>query len=762
MAGPHATFPTDSAGNFDDEALTAAQAHRRCRVLLPLPLAGPYDYLAPEDIALAPGDLVRVPLGRRESVGVVWDPSDRDDGKDLPLERLKAVISRIDLPPMTEGQRRFIDWVAAYTLNAPGAVLKMALSSAQALEPPPTRPVYRLALQNALGEPPDGGTKLTPARRRVIAIAEDGMARSAADLAREAAVGTGVVKALAEAGLLERLEMSARADIDAPDPALQGPDLSSAQAEAAKSLRGMVETASFSVALLDGVTGSGKTEVYMEAVAAALAAGHQVLVMLPEIALSVQILERFEKRFGAAPATWHSDMTQAQRRDTWRAVAYGKARVIVGARSALYLPYRDLGLIVVDEEHEQAFKQEDGVAYHARDMAIVRASIEQFPIVLVSATPSLESVFNVRQGRYSELRLPARHGGASLPEIEAVDLRSEKPERIPELGAGWLSPPLRQALAETFARGEQALLFLNRRGYAPLTLCRSCNHRLECPNCTALLVEHRLSERLVCHHCGFALQRPKTCPSCGEADSLMAWGPGVERVAEEAAYLFPEARRSVISSDTIYGPKAAAEFIRRVQEHEVDLLIGTQIVAKGHHFPQLTLVGVVDADLGLSGGDLRGVERTYQLLHQVSGRAGRESKSGRVLIQTHEPDHPVIEALVSGDRDRFFAAEAESRSGLMMPPFGRLAAVILSSADQRALEEAARALARVAPNVEGFRVLGPSTPPLAALRGRHRRRFLVKMPRDQRPQGYLRDWLGRIKLPNRVRLQVDVDPYSFL
>ncbi|MET4807722.1 primosomal protein N' [Limibacillus sp. MBR-115] len=761
MAGQHATFPTDSAGKFDDEALPLAAGSQRCRVLLPLPLAGPYDYLAPEGTALAPGDLVCVPLGRRESVGVVWDPSDQDDGEELPVERLKVVKSRIDLPPMTPDQRRFVDWVAAYTLTAPGAVLKMALSSAQALEPPPTRPVYRLVRPD-IAQPSASEVKLTPARRRVMAIAADGMARSAAELAREAAVGTGVVKGLAAAGLLERLEMPSRIEIDAPDSARQGPVLSQAQGEAAAALRAMVDSKDFSVSLLDGVTGSGKTEVYMEAVAAALAAGRQVLVMLPEIALSVQVLERFEARFGAPPATWHSDMTQAQRRDTWRAVAYGEARVIVGARSALYLPFKELGLIVVDEEHEQAFKQEDGVAYHARDMAVVRASIGRFPAILVSATPSLESVFNVQQGRYAELRLPARHGGASLPDVEAVDLRRDKPERIPELGAGWLSPSLRQALAETLGRGEQALLFLNRRGYAPLTLCRACNHRLECPNCTALLVEHRLSDRLVCHHCGFTLRRPKNCPACGEADSLIAWGPGVERVAEEAAYLFPEARRSVLSSDTIYGPKAAAEFVRRVQEHEIDLLIGTQIVAKGHHFPQLTLVGVVDADLGLSGGDLRGVERTYQLLHQVSGRAGRESKPGRVLIQTHEPDHPVIEALVSGDRDRFFAAEAESRRDLMMPPFGRLAAVILSSGDLQAVEEVARALARAAPKAEGIQILGPSTPPLAALRGRHRRRFLVKTPRDQRPQSYLRDWLGRIKLPNRVRLQVDIDPYSFL
>ncbi|MEJ2016538.1 MAG: primosomal protein N', partial [Limibacillus sp.] len=418
--------------------------------------------------------------------------------------------------------------------------------------------------------------------------------------------------------------------------------------------------------------------------------------------------------------------------------------------------------VVVDEEHEQAFKQEDGVCYHARDMAVVRARIEEAPALLVSATPSLESLVNVQQGRYEALHLPDRHGGASLPAVEVVDLRRDRPKAIQELGGAWLSEPLRAAVTETLARGEQALLFLNRRGYAPLTLCKACNHRLECPSCTALLVEHRLSGRLTCHHCGYQQRRPETCPECGAEDSLIAWGPGVERVAEEARLVFPDARRLILSSDTLHGPRAAEEMLRMIRERDVDLLIGTQIIAKGHHFPALTLVGVVDADLGLSGGDLRGAERTYQLLHQVAGRAGRESRPGRVLLQTHEPQHPVIEALVSGERDRFMEAEAAARRQLRMPPFGRLAAVILSAPDVESVEEAARALARAAPREEGFQLLGPSVPALAAIRGRHRRRFLLKSPRDRLPQGYLCAWLGRVKLANKVRLQVDVDPYSFL
>jgi primosomal protein N' (replication factor Y) (superfamily II helicase) len=463
-----------------------------------------------------------------------------------------------------------------------------------------------------------------------------------------------------------------------------------------------------------------------------------------------------------APALWHSDLTSAQRRATWRAVALGRAPVVVGARSALFLPYPDLGLIVVDEEHESAFKQEDGVTYHARDMAVVRAQLGGIPAVLVSATPSLETLNNVRGGRYRALHLPERHGDAALPSIALVDLRQDRPAKLEGLGPGWLSDTLRKAIGETLAAGEQVLLFLNRRGYAPLTLCRACGHRLQCPNCTAWLVEHRLAGRLQCHHCGYAARLPSSCPDCGAEGSLTACGPGVERLAEEARVLFPQARQATMTSDTLTGPESAAALVQAVQARDIDLLIGTQIVAKGHHFPHLTLVGVVDADLGLYCGDLRAAERTYQLLHQVAGRAGRAEHPGRVLLQTAEPDHPVMEALAAGDRDRFFAAEAAAREGAGLPPFGRLAALVLSGHDARQLDEVCRVLARAAPRVEGVTVLGPAPAPLAVLRGRHRRRFLVKAPRGFRLQPLLRAWLGQAKIPSAIRLQVDVDPYSFL
>ncbi len=508
--------------------------------------------------------------------------------------------------------------------------------------------------------------------------------------------------------------------------------------------------------VLDGVNGAGKTEVYFAAIARALEAGRQVLVLLPEIALSAQWLARFAARFGAEPAQWHSELTRAQRRDTWRAVADGAAHVVVGARSALFLPLPALGLIVVDEEHDASYKQEDGVVYHARDMAVVRARLEGVPVVLASATPSLETVVNVEAGRYRRLLLPDRHGVARLPRIEAVDMRGAA------LPAGrWLSPTLTTALVETLAADEQALLFLNRRGYAPLTLCRACGHRLGCPSCAAWLVEHRRFGRLQCHHCGHAESVPAACPSCGAEGRLAACGPGVERLAEEVAERFPDARQAVMASDTVTGPAAAAELVRRVAAHEVDLLIGTQIVTKGHHFPLLTLVGVVDADLGLGGGDLRAAERTYQALHQAAGRAGRGGRPGRALIQTYMPEHPVMRALSVGDRDSFLAHEADARRALAMPPFGRLAAVIVSATEAIAAEGVARALARCAPRGAGVTVLGPAPAPLSLLRGRYRYRLLLKAPRAARVAPLVRDWLAQVKPLGGVRVQVDIDPYSF-
>lgn len=738
----------------DAEPRAAAQ---RIPVLLPLPLPGALDYLLPDGAgAPEPGSFVRVTLGSRRLIGVVWDG---DPGTDLAAERLKPLIEVLPAPPLRPELRHFIDRVAGYTLAPAGAVLRMAMSVEEALLPPPPRRVCVATPAGlaALAES-DAGLKLTAPRRRVLEALRDGGACPAAEAARRAGCGAAVVRGLLAAGYVAEEQLPA--DRPAPPAAAwqsDGPALSPDQQDAARRLLERTGAGGFSVTVLDGVTGSGKTETYFAAIAEALTAGRQVLVLLPEIALGAQWLGWFRRRFGAVPAQWHSEVTQAARRDTWRAVAAGRARIVVGARSALFLPFAELGLIVADEEHDPSYKQDDGVCYQARDMAVLRASLAQIPIVLVSATPSLETIVNLARGRYERVSLPRRHAEAALPDIALVDMRRERVE-----AARFLSPPLVEAVAQTLAAGEQVLLFLNRRGYAPLTLCRACGHRMQCPSCTAWLVEHRFTGRLQCHHCGHAERVPALCPECLAAGSLVPCGPGVERLGEEVAARFPGARTALMVSDLLSGPRAAADLAEAMVARRYDLLIGTQIVAKGHHFPMLTLVGVVDADLGLTGGDLRAAERTYQLLHQVAGRAGRAERPGRVLIQTYMPEQPVMQALAAGDRDGFLAVEAAARRAAGLPPFGRLAALIVSAGDPDSADFAASALSRAAPQLPGIGVFGPAPAPLALLRGRHRRRLLVKAERGVNLQAVLRDWLGRVRLSGSARLQVDIDPYNFL
>ena len=714
-------------------------------MLLPYPFPGPFDYRVPPELDVKPGDVVLVPLNRREEVGVVWDaPADQS----VPEHKLKRVVGVLDTPPMGEALRRFVDWIAAYTLSPPGEVMAMALRVLSGA----ARPVVRYRRTD-----PPPAVRITPPRQRVLDALARQEPRLAADLLREAGVSSAILRGMVDAGLLAAEIAAPGAPFTRPDPDHEGPALSAQQQDVAAALRDAVAARAFSVTLLDGVTGSGKTEVYLEAVAACLRAGRQALVMLPEIALSSQWIERFQRRFGVAPAVWHSDLPSRVRKITWQAVAEGQASVVVGARSALFLPFPDLGLVVVDEEHEAAFKQQDGVVYHARDMAIVRARFCDAPAVLVSATPSLETVANVEAGRYAHLRLANRHGGASMPAVALVDLRETPPER-----GRFLAPGLVQAVRETLAGGEQAMLFLNRRGYAPLTLCRHCGHRMQCPNCTAWLVEHRTRGQLLCHHCGHTVPIPPECPACGAADSLTPVGPGIERITEEAAAVFPEARRLIMASDTISGPHAAAAAAHAIEQRDVDLIIGTQLVAKGWHFPHLTFVGVVDADLGLAGGELRASERTVQLLHQVAGRAGRAEARGRVMLQTFIPDHPVMQALLQGDLDAFMASEAESRRDGEWPPYGRLAALIVSADSAIVADTLARDLGWAAPRGDGVVVLGPAPAPMSLLRGRHRRRLLLKVRRDVAVQPILRAWLETVKVPRGGRVDVDVDPISFL
>jgi primosomal protein N' (replication factor Y) len=866
------------------DATTPDAGSQRLSVLVPYPVDKAYDYAVPAGLDLRPGDYVCVPLGKREIPGVVWG----EGAGDFASAKIKNVVSKYDLPPMPESQRRFLDWMAHYTMNAKGAVLKMALSVPKALERPKPTIGYQLALSpvgRGLGEGqitcdpfkgratpnhttqnarelrrdqtdvekklwlhlnnrqlhgfkfkrqvpvhpyiadfacaekkliieldggqhgdqkeydekrteflrqqgytvlrfwnydvlgnfegvvdtiaqallcptpnplPTGERALAPKHQRVIDILADGLARRPSELSELSGVSRAALKTMAKKGMIRQVEMTTSAPCRTPDIKKEGPKLSSDQGAAADQLKNFVKSGGYHAVLLDGVTGAGKTEVYFEAIAEALKKGQQALILLPEIALSKSFLGRFKSRFGCNPALWHSNLTITQRRTTWRGVAEGECKVIAGARSALFLPYKNLGVIIVDEEHDPAYKQEEGVIYHARDMAVARAHIEKIPIVLVSATPSLETIHNAWNGRYSHLHLPDRFGGARLPDIEIIDMKEDKPER-----QHFISPTLKKEMIKTLEAGEQVLLFLNRRGYAPLTICRACGHRMECPRCTAWLVEHRASGSLHCHHCAYQTKIPKECPSCNAPGSFAVCGPGVERIHEEVKAAFPDARIMVLASDTADSNDKLRQMLDDIKDRKIDIIIGTQIIAKGHHFPSLTLVGVIDADLGLNGGELRGAERTYQLLHQVAGRAGREEKKGRVYLQTFMPEHKIMKALAAGARDKFLEAEAYEREQSHMPPYARLAGIIVSGRDESEVKYIAKELGKTAPQEKWFQVLGPAPAPFARLRGKYRYRLLVRADKTLDIQKGVGNWLETIKIPSAIRVAVDIDPQSF-
>ncbi|WP_332871494.1 primosomal protein N' [Parvularcula mediterranea] len=724
----------------------APKTRLRVKVLLPMPAGDGYDYAVPEGMELSPGDIVTVPLGPRQVTGVVWtDASDPN----VPDAKLKAIIERYDVPPLAPQLLAFVDWAARYYMVRRGALLRMVLRGEQGLSDVRGKTGFRKA-------PLPDDVRLTAKRMAVLEAAGEAPL-TAKDLAERAGVTEAVVRGLANAGALERTVFDPDPPFDAPQYGLPGRALSPEQSAGAGELRELIAEGA-GTALIDGVTGSGKTEVYLEAVAEALRADPtaQVLVMLPEIALTLPFLARLEDRFGVPPAHWHSDVSSAQRRRVWKRVLDGSCRLVVGARSALFLPWQNLKLIIVDEEHDPAYKQQDGILYHARDMAVAMGARQRFPVVLASATPSLETVLNCEDGRYRRVELPSRFGPAVLPEIRVLDMRGEGSE-----SGRWLAPKAVGAINETLAKKQQVLLYLNRRGYAPVTLCRRCGERMTAPDSDTWLVEHKYTNRLVCHQTGFSMPKPDKCPHCDAEGTLAPCGPGVERVAEEAQERWPDARVEIFSSDTVDRPGSAKDLLKRMTAGEIDILVATQAAAKGHNFPALTLVVAVDADLGLSGGDLRAAERTYQVLSQVSGRAGRAADKGRVLLQSYQPQHPVAAALSSGLRDDFLNAELLSREEIGMPPFGRLAGIILSAQEEPKLMEDARALAQAVPHADGIEVWGPAPAPFYRLRGVYRQRFLVRGTKRSNLQAFISDWLGAVKPKNAVRRVVDIDPYNF-
>ena len=716
-------------------------------VLTAQPIDRFLDYKAPES-GCHLGAFVEVPLGPRKVLGVVWGKG----AGDFDYAKVRSIMRVLDVAPMREEMREFLTRAADYTLTPMSAMLRLATRAPGLGDAPSMRTVYRLGS----AEP----TRVTEARTKVLEVLRDygGLSFTLGELAEMAGVGTSVVKGLVKQGAVS--EEDAPRDVPYPrlDPDYGGKELSADQADGAEVLRAALRTDAYGTTLLKGVTGSGKTEVYLEAVAECLRIGRQALVLLPEIALSGEFINRVEARFGFKPAEWHSGVTMTERRRCWKMVGQGAAQLIVGARSALFLPFQNLGLIVVDEEHDTSYKQEDGVLYNARDMAVLRAAINGAQVVLASATPSLESWANVEAGKYTRLVLSSRYGPAVMPKMSAIDMRAED---LP--GGKWVSPTLRDAIAERMERGEQSLIFLNRRGYAPVTLCRACGNQIGCDQCDARMVEHRFLNRLMCHQCGETKLMPKVCPHCEAEDKLSAVGPGVERMGEEITALFPDARVAVLSSDLYGSARAMKVHIEQISQGGMDIIIGTQLVAKGHNFPLLTLVGVIDADLGLQGSDLRAAERTFQLMRQVAGRAGRAEKQGEALLQTYQPEHAVIRAILAGDEEKFWAAEAGERKAAGVPPYGRMAGIILSSPNADDVFNLGAEMARRDGPLRqiGAQVYGPAPAPIARVRGRHRVRLLVKADKAAPLQKALAAWAAQFRLPTNTRLSIDIDPQSF-
>ena len=717
--------------------------NQTAQILFPVNVPTAFDYAVPDGLRVARGDFVFAPIGKQIKLGVVWSLGGAEAGREL-----KSLVDRKATRALPPDMLDFVDWTARYNGASVGNVLRMVIRNYKALDPSDIVTLYR-----PTGSAP---SNLTPARAAVLSQGGPWPAR-ASEAAARAGVSAGVVKGLVRAGGLAAESGPVDLPFIDPNPEHDGRELTAGQVDAAADLVAQVKTKAFNVSLLDGVTGSGKTEVYFEAVAQALRQGQQCLILVPEIALTQAGLRRFAERFGAEPASWHSQMGEAARRRVWREVAQGRCKLVVGARSALYLPFPNLGLIVVDEEHDTSYKQEEGVIYNARDMSVVRGHVTGHSVILASATPSLESLHNARMGKFAHVVLPERPGAAVLPEIALVDLK----EHVPEKGS-YLSQPLLDAIAEVTGRGEQALLYLNRRGYAPLIICRTCGEKLKSPDTDSWLVQHKRTGRAKCHLTGFSMPMPRECPKCKAEDSLTSVGPGVERVAEEAQEAFPGARVEILSSDTAGNLAELAERMRRMEQGEIDILVGTQMVVKGHNFPRLTFVGVVDGDLGLAGGDPRAGERTYQTLVQVAGRAGRADKPGHALIQTHQPEHEALVALAAGDREMFIGVELAMREMLGLPPFGRLAAVIFWGPEAPKVDALAKKFLNAAPRAEGIDILGPSEAPIGRLRGLYRRRLFIQAEARVNLSIYMQTWRQKIRPPAKYKIQIDIDPQSFM
>lgn len=721
-------------------------------VLLGLVFDDVFDYSYDDELKI--GQLVLVPFGREEHVGVVYKIGKSANIDDKKIKKIKQIIN---LPLILPSMLTFIEKVSQYNLAPKGLVLKMVLG--QKTNQLPKQKIQLLGL-NIKNENLDG-IRITENRKAVFNLLDNGQELDRETIVEKTKVSDNVINAMIKSGFLYKKEVLINEEAPLQQVSLKKQvELTEEQQLACDVLIKKVNNG-FSATLLDGITGSGKTEVYFEAIAETLKLGKQVLVLVPEISLTTQWLKRFEKRFGVTPFIWHSEIGIRDKAKTWKAVCQNNAKVVVGARSSLFLPYSDLGIIVVDESHDHSFKQESIVNYQGRDMAVLRAHLEQIPIILSTATPDLETLVNVEELKYDIVKLRKRYAKATLPEIKIIDIKKDKPQKG-VWGVSFIAPLLVDELKKNLEKGEQSMLFLNRRGYAPLLICRDCGHRIQCPHCTAWLAEHRITGELICHHCGFKMHTPKRCPNCASEDGLTACGPGVERIAEEVKNRFPTARVEILSSDITSNYKEISEVIRKTTNKEVDILIGTQILAKGHNFPDLTLVGVIDADLGLMGTDLRSTEQTFQLLSQVAGRAGRGERKGVVYLQTLYPDNLILDAVIKHDREAFIDIEKSSRLMLKMPPYGKLAAIIISSTNNELAETTAYLLGKCAPKTDNIQTFGPAPAPLSLLRGKYRYRLLIKTTKNINIQEVIKKWMSMVKIKSNVRVDIDINPYSFM
>ncbi|MDD9332018.1 MAG: primosomal protein N' [Wolbachia sp.] len=704
-------------------------------ILLPLPINQLFSYAIGENTEVSIGDYVIVPFVKKRLIGIVWQHSSKND------RELKFIEQKIDLSSIRAKLKTFAEWVAQYNLIPIGMLAKVIMGGVLKVNN-----IDKLVCTEQKRETSKRNYQLNPEQQAAISK------------------------------IISNLDK-------------------------------------YSVILLDGETGSGKTEVYLSVIAKLIVKPHvisvcdqivcnrsechntrmtsnqsgmiseedyaQVLILLPEIVLTSQLVNRIHSQLSGNIAEWHSGLTPKTRRNNWLSIANGTAQIIIGARSALFLPYKNLKLIVIDEEHDSSFKQEQGIIYNARDMSIILAKIENIPIILSSATPLLETIHHVKNGSYKHVKLTKRFGGAELPLIKIVDMRNSKQ---------WISNELFEHIKQTIEKKQQVMLFLNRRGYAQLAVCRKCGYKIPCLNCSVWLTYHKKKNVLLCHHCSYQSILPEKCANCQSERSLFLCGIGVERLLEETLNLIPNAKTAVISSDQ----KSVNNIIDLVLKEEVNIIIGTQIIAKGHNFPKLTLVGVINADLSLENSDLRATEKTYQLLHQVSGRSGRFSEKGTVIVQTCNPESSVIKALQNQKRDLFYEIELESRCKARMPPFSRLISLVISGKNQITTQKAASeavknipaffcspssrcldpeknawttaSCAGITPNEEKFEIFGPSPAAISFLNNQYRYRILLKIYNKNSlfVQKNLRDWIKRCNLNSSITVAIDVDPVNFL